>query len=181
MKQFPKDTEAVSAHTNSEIIGFQKGVLSLKIKEEHLAIASVPVQNWGALYSRSQALKAGTVFLDLDLPFWAADSSFLTESCREEQGMDTHSMDGETLMEEIQKVSFFLDDLRLYLDTHPEDPEGLAAFQTALGQRKQLMTAFAVRFYPLTQDCMTDVFQQKPMVSGFCWQEGAAPWEGGEV
>ena len=35
----------------------------------NLAIASVPIQEWGELYSADEAIKTGTIFRDLDLPF----------------------------------------------------------------------------------------------------------------
>ena len=34
--------------------------------KKHLAIAGVPCQTWGDLYPDGQAMKAGTVFEDLD-------------------------------------------------------------------------------------------------------------------
>ena len=39
------------------------------MKQEKLAIAAVPVQEWGDVYDREEALKRGTVFPELDLPF----------------------------------------------------------------------------------------------------------------
>lgn len=36
-----------------------------------LGIASVPVQQFGAVYDGCTALKRGTIFPDLDLPFFA--------------------------------------------------------------------------------------------------------------
>ena len=39
------------------------------MQNAHLAIASVPIQSWGCLYDQDAALKNGTVFQDLDLPF----------------------------------------------------------------------------------------------------------------
>ena len=35
--------------------------------------------------------------------------------------------DRDTLLKEIGEVSFFLDDLRLYLDTHPQEERALGA------------------------------------------------------
>ena len=47
-------------------------------KKEHLAITTVPMQNWGDLYDKDEALKAGTIFKDLDLPFFCSEGySFL--------------------------------------------------------------------------------------------------------
>lgn len=39
-----------------------------------LGIATVPIQQFGALYEAEKALKRGTVFPDLDLPFFGGDS-----------------------------------------------------------------------------------------------------------
>lgn len=35
-----------------------------------LAMATVPMQRWGEIYEPSEALKRGTIFTDLDLPFY---------------------------------------------------------------------------------------------------------------
>lgn len=40
-------------------------------KPESLAIVSVPCQKFGALYEDEKALRHGTVFPALDLPFYA--------------------------------------------------------------------------------------------------------------
>lgn len=38
-----------------------------------LAMAAVPVQSWETLYAPDVALRKGTIFPSLDLPFYAAD------------------------------------------------------------------------------------------------------------
>ena len=81
-------------------------------------------------------------------------------------------------MLEVQKVSFMMDDLRLYLDTHPEDQDALAVFRDVVRQRKQTLSEFAEQFYPLTSDCMAEIYEKEPSSSCYCWQKGAAPWEG---
>ncbi|MBS5062776.1 MAG: spore coat protein CotJB [Hungatella hathewayi] len=74
---------------------------------------------------------------------------------------------------EIDEISFTLNDLNLYLDTHPEDQEALSAFNQASTKRKQLMEAFAKEFDPLTINCITpDINQQK-----FSWTAGPLPWD----
>lgn len=37
----------------------------MKTQNEHLAIASVPVQSWGELYSQDEALRTGTIFVEV--------------------------------------------------------------------------------------------------------------------
>ena len=83
-------------------------------------------------------------------------------------------------MTEIQQVSFVMDDLRLYLDTHPEDREALEMLKNILCQRKKLMSDFAADFYPLTMDCMAEFYEKETSFACYCWQEGPAPWEGGD-
>ena len=41
--------------------------------------------------------------------------------------------DRDTLLKEIGEVSFFLDDLRLYLDTHPQEERALQGENTGPG------------------------------------------------
>ena len=150
----------------------------MKTQNEHLAIASVPVQSWGELYSQDEALRTGTIFKELDKPFFAAEqitaplsfSGDLLES-PEEQKCDEKML-------EIQKTSFVMDDLRLYLDTHPEDQDALVMLKEIMGRRKQQLSEFALRFYPLTMDCMAEIYEREPSSSCYCWQKGAAPWEG---
>ena len=46
------------------------------------------------------------------------------------------------LFEMIGAVSFAIDDLRLYLDTHPDDAEALALFTEYRDQRHQLVAEY---------------------------------------
>ncbi len=150
----------------------------MKIQNEHLAIATVPVQNWGELYDQDNALKIGTIFKDLDLPFFAAEK--IPESLPSGRDLLGNSQEQKcgAKLTEIQKVSFVADDLRLYLDTHPDDPDALSMLKTVLGQRKRMLSEFAAEFYPLTMDCMAEGCQKDTASTCYCWAEGPAPWEG---
>ena len=144
-----------------------------------LSIASVPVQSWGPLYDRVQSLKNGTIFQDLDMPFFAADNSETGAVCWEpSKTADPQQQERETMMLQIYQVSFVVDDLRLYLDTHPQDIQALEMLKNNLRQRKELLKNFAKQFYPLTMDCMADVEQMGTEAGSYCWQEGPMPWEG---
>lgn len=127
--------------------------------KEHLAISSVPVQTWGALYDKDEVLAAGTIFKELDLPFFAADH------IPAKKGMTDP-------LTEIQKVSFILDDLRLYLDTHPDDPDALTLLKRLVKERKSLTVDFAKEHYPLTPDCMAAVYEAEPDGGPGCRAEG---------
>ena len=71
-----------------------------------------------------------------------------------------------------------LDDIRLFMDTHPENKNGLELLKNMLEQRKQLLKEFALKFYPLTVDCMMDIYMENPASDCYCWQRGPIPWEG---
>ena len=150
----------------------------MQTQNAHLAIASVPVQSWGELYDQDAALKTGTIFKDLDLPFFAAEQIPGAISPLEDSLKSPEEIKCRDKMLEVQKVSFVMDDLRLYLDTHPEDQDALAVFRDAVKQRKQMLSEFAEQYYPLTADCMAEIYEKEPASSCYCWQKGAAPWEG---
>ncbi len=90
------------------------------------------------------------------------------------------------ILKEIDEVSFCLNDLNLYLDTHPTDEAALEAFHDALKRRKLLLDAFAAEFEPLTVDTAcpgsTNQSQSCSKYGGtphFTWNDGPLPWEGG--
>ena len=84
----------------------------------------------------------------------------------------------------MNETSFLLDDLRLYLDTHPLDPQALTAFGQAMNERKQLLAEFAKEFEPLTPDCIcpdtNNQTQSCTKYTGqkhFTWTDGPVPWD----
>ncbi len=79
---------------------------------------------------------------------------------------------------EALDVSFVMDDVRLYMDIHPKDVQGLALLKTMIQRRKELLKEFALQFYPLTMDCMADVYENDQDSECYCWQNGPIPWEG---
>ena len=62
--------------------------------------------------------------------------------------------DRETMLKQINEISFTVNDLTLFLDTHPLDDNALKAFSDAMKQRKQLMQTYAEKFEPRTVDCV---------------------------
>ena len=50
----------------------------------------------------------------------------------------------------IAEASFFAMDLKLYLDTHPDDTRAVEMFREAVKQYKACKAAFEDSFYPLT-------------------------------
>lgn len=74
------------------------------------------------------------------------------------------------LLKEIQEISFVVNDLTLYLDTHPQDANALECFSQAGAKRKELMDSFASQYEPLTIDCVRPTTQ-------FTWSDGPLPWD----
>ena len=197
-------------------------------EQEHLAIASVPFQNWGELYEQAKALSIGTIFRELDKPFFASEQDFgnIPRSCpsqrpgdpeayreqsgeaqklcgteqeqsgatqkpsgaeqglsgeqqnRDAQEQPSRQQGRECLMLQVMEISFMMDDIRLYMDTHPEDKDGLQLLKQVIQRRKQLMKDFAEEYYPLTMDCMAELYEKNPESDCYCWQKGPMPWEG---
>ena len=58
------------------------------------------------------------------------------------------------LLTKINEISFLVNDLTLYLDTHPTDAPALDAFSQAMAQRKQLLEEYARQYEPLTEHCI---------------------------
>lgn len=81
--------------------------------------------------------------------------------------------DKDQLLIEIYDTSFAVNDLTLYLDTHPDDTMALAEFHKLKNRRKAAMATFEKEFYPLTIDCMSDG------KNGWTWGDTPAPWKGG--
>ena len=68
-------------------------------------------------------------------------------------------------------MSFCVDDVRLYLDTHQADMEALRYYQQQAILRKQLMRQYTNTFGPLTGYDPT-------MVNNWQWADDPWPWEG---
>lgn len=56
----------------------------------------------------------------------------------------------EELMRAIMEADFFAQDLKLYLDTHPDDNRAVEMFREAVRQSKACKAAFEDSFWPLT-------------------------------
>ena len=80
--------------------------------------------------------------------------------------------DEHALMRAITAVSFVMDDVRLYLDTHPHDTEALAYYNKARAERESLMAQYTAAFGPLTA-------WQAGGDNHWNWVEAPWPWQGG--
>lgn len=90
------------------------------------------------------------------------------------------------LLKEIDEISFTVNDLNLYLDTHPLDQEAINYFQQTMAKRKELLKNYANEFEPLLIDYVcpdtNNSSQAHTNYAGqkhFTWADGPLPWEGG--
>ena len=76
------------------------------------------------------------------------------------------------LLQQINEVSFAVNDMLLYLDTHPEDEKALHYFADISGRRNKLMAEYAEKYGPLTID---DAAVGSENV--WKWSQQPFPWE----
>lgn len=167
--------------------------------EETLAMAAFPMQEWCEPYKPDTALCQGTLFPCLNLKFHAAEES---AGPLLENAQTGELSEREKAMNDISAVGFAVNDLTLYLDTHPGCRKGIALMRELLQKRLDGLADFAARFYPLTQlsivtgspdaakipDAAKDADITKDAGAAkdsdavkYEWDEGPMPWEGGLV
>ena len=76
----------------------------------------------------------------------------------------------EELLKKIMECKFAVNDLALYLDTHPNDRRALQMHNKYVEELKEAMKEYENRFGPLTFETQMDRWQ---------WVEDKWPWERG--
>ena len=120
-----------------------------------LASAYVPMQRSSSpSYEASKALARGTLFPGLDLPFMnLVNDEF--ES---------------TPMTEMMAIDFVTDEMELYLDTHADDREAFALYQTFLALKKEARERYAQRCGIVSQEEMLGMNE-------YAWLSDPWPWD----
>lgn len=77
----------------------------------------------------------------------------------------------EALMRRIDQASFAMDDILLYLDTHPADQEALNYYHYAAGLRREALEAWQAQYGPLFADSVKNTER-------WTWLTEKWPWEG---
>ena len=77
-----------------------------------------------------------------------------------------------SFLQQINEVSFAVNDMLLYLDTHPDDERALAFFTEVSDRRNQLLTEYARDYGPLTIDTVA-----KTCEGLWKWSQQPFPWE----
>ena len=74
------------------------------------------------------------------------------------------------ILNRVQQAGFAVDEVVLYLDTHPCDPSALAYYEKMNALRRRAMDDYNARFGPLSA---TDV----NVANGWTWVDNPWPWE----
>ena len=124
-----------------------------------LAFPYIPMQgNDPTRFSRTEALKTGTLFPGLDLPFKAA--------------IQARTQIPNTALTELMALDFAVKELNLYLDTHPEDQEVLNLYAAYLKLAQEGREKYRSLYGPLTSEDFTPE-------DGYTWLKNPWPWDVG--
>lgn len=124
-----------------------------------LAFPYVPMQEPDPpRYDNAMALQTGTLFPGLNLPFKAAMTDRLKTN--------------NTALAELMALDFAVDELGLYLTTHPEDQEVLQLYWSYIRLAREGREKYQQMYGPLLQ---TDVTEK----DGYAWLRDPWPWEKG--
>ena len=120
-----------------------------------LAMAYVPLQDSASpSYESIEALSRGTLFPGLDLPL---------------MNIVNDNMDVCPLTE-LMAIDFAADELELYLDTHCDDAEAFAMYQTFLALKKEARSRYVQQYGPISQEDMLGA-------KCYDWLKEPWPWE----
>lgn len=139
-------------NTNSTVCDYKKG----KLPEcAPLALAYVPMQQSAEpAYDPGEALKRGTLFPGLDLPFMNM--------------VNSADVSG-TPLGEVMALQFVCHELQLYLDTHPRDCEAFETLKRMLALSAEARKRYVEKYGPL---CHKDLMYSEK----FDWLEDPWPW-----
>ena len=121
-----------------------------------LALAYVPMQQGSKpAYDTDDALKRGTLFPGLDLPFMNI--------------VNTEPV-ANTPLGEVMGLQFVCHELQLYLDTHPGDAEAFAMLKAMLKLSREAKRRYEEKYGPLCAEALDGY-------DSFRWLESPWPWQ----
>lgn len=120
-----------------------------------LAAAYVPIQRAASpAYETSEALSRGTLFPGLDLPFMNVVNNTMPQ----------------TPATELMALCFITTELALYLDTHSDDAEAFAMYQTILALRDEAHARYVELYGPIDHANMLGA-------DSYVWIDNPWPWD----
>lgn len=120
-----------------------------------LAVPYVPYQQTSPnRYAQMDALSNGTLYPGLNLPF----KLNVNATCVEQ-----------TPMHELQALEFVIQELSLYLDTHPGDQEAFSLFCQYTALEQTARADYAAKYGPLYKE-------DTAMCDSYLWNRQQFPW-----
>ena len=148
----------VSEYSNTRTNACSDREGSLPCRCAPLAFPYIPKQNNNPQrYEQRQALRQGTLFPGLDLPF------------REDMAARYPGVDTELV--ELMALDFAIDELGLYLVTHADDQEVLDLYWSYIRMAKEGRKKYESMHGPLWQTTVTE--------GRYRWLDDPWPWEKG--
>ena len=121
-----------------------------------LAVPFVPMQQSASpAYEPGEALARGTLFPGLDLPF---------------MNMVNQNDYTGTPLGEVMALGFVVNELQLYLDTHPTDDEAFQTLRSMLALSAEADRRYTAKYGPL---CLSDLAEAK----SYTWLTDPWPWQ----
>lgn len=88
--------------------------------------------------------------------------------------MRNRDMSREALLNEINKVSFAVVEMTLYLDTHPQEREAIAYLNHYVKLKNELEKEYSYKYEPMSISYAPESDDNK-----WLWALAPMPWEGG--
>lgn len=120
-----------------------------------MAVPYVPYQQANPQrYAQLDALSNGTLYPGLNLPFRLKPTATNVPS---------------TSMSELQALEFVLQELALYLDTHPSDSEAFELFRQYTALEQTARADYVAQNGPLYRE-------ETAQCKSYTWNQGGFPW-----
>ena len=121
-----------------------------------LPVPFVPFQQQNPqVYTAGKGFVRGTLFPGLDLPF---------------QNQINQNEKTATLSSQLQAMSFAIDELGLYLDTHRDDADAVALFNQYVERYADAMQKYEAQYDSLTQ-------RDSALEGTYTWIDDPWPWD----
>ncbi|PWL97207.1 MAG: spore coat protein CotJB [Selenomonadales bacterium] len=103
---------------------------------------------------------------------WSMEQFFPSSICllKERGPVLVNLNERQAMLRKVQAASFVLDDLKLYLDTHPTDKKALSAFAKYQDEYERALAEFSAKYGALTAD-------STKITNRWSWVDKPWPWE----
>ncbi len=127
--------------------------------------AMVPFQPYEAPMEAEQSLICGTVFADLAIPYCSGWNLYRF-------GRGGRGMNQEELLKSLMELDFIAVDLGLFLNTHPDDSDAIAAYNQVITAADTVRMKYEETFGPL---CSFRSYAAN--TQAWQWMENPWPWQ----